>query len=101
MAQIVVIGSLNMDLVATAPRLPLAGETIIGAEFINEPGGKGANQAFAAARLGGDVAVLGRVGADDYGLRLTDNLRSSGCDVSRVGTTADVSSGVALIMVAE
>ena len=64
---IVVIGSINMDLVARVPRLPGSGETVIGASFAVIPGGKGANQAVAAARLGGEVHLIGRVGKDDFG----------------------------------
>lgn len=100
MAKIVVIGSLNMDLVAVAPRLPLAGETILGTQFLSVPGGKGANQAFATAKLGGDVAMLGRVGADDYGIRMCANLAAVGCDVARV-RPVDGSSGIAVIFVAD
>ena len=66
-SKIVVVGSLNMDLVACAARIPVVGETITGHTYFDEPGGKGANQAYAAARLGGKVAMLGRVGSDDFG----------------------------------
>jgi ribokinase len=100
MAKIAVIGSLNMDLVAVAPRLPLAGETLTGTRYLNVPGGKGANQAYAAARLGGDVAMLGCVGADDYGTQMLANLAEAGCDISGVGRVGGAS-GVAVIVVAE
>jgi ribokinase len=100
MAKIVVIGSLNMDLVALAPRLPLAGETLTGTRYLNVPGGKGANQAYAAARLGGEVEMLGRIGTDDYGKQMLANLAAAGCDVSGVGQ-AEGASGVAVIVVAE
>src|SRR5271170_3795741 len=100
MAKIVVIGSLNMDLVAVAPRLPIAGETLIGSRYINEPGGKGANQAYAAAKLGGDVAMLGRVGSDEYGKRMRANLQTVGCDVGKV-KAVEGNSGVAVILVAD
>jgi ribokinase len=99
MAKIVVVGSLNMDLVAISPRLPQPGETIVGTRFLTEPGGKGANQAYAASRLGGDVAMLGRVGEDDHGRRMRSNLAAAGCDVRGVQTTAGAS-GTALILVA-
>ena len=79
--KIVVVGSLNMDLVACAARIPVAGETLTGHTFFDDPGGKGANQAYAAARLGGRVAMLGRVGSDDYGRRMRANLEQAGCDV--------------------
>jgi ribokinase len=98
MANIVVVGSLNMDLVARAPRIPVVGETIIGDSYFAEPGGKGANQAYAAARLGGKVAMIGCVGTDEFGKRMRDNLSSTGCDVSSISAEHG-SSGVALIFV--
>ncbi len=100
MANIVVIGSLNMDIIAVAPRLPIPGETLTGLRCLNEPGGKGANQAYAAAKLGGDVAMFGRVGADDYGVRMRANLQEVGCNIAAV-RAIDESSGVAMIFVAE
>jgi ribokinase len=99
--KIVVIGSLNMDLVGCAARIPVVGETITGHTFLSEPGGKGANQAYAAAKLGGQVAMLGRVGGDDFGRQMRANLERVGCDVSGVLTIPDVSSGIALIFVAD
>src|SRR5580658_2695668 len=99
MSKIVVIGSLNMDLIAIAPRLPVPGETLIGSQYLSEPGGKGANQAYAAAKLGGDVAMLGRVGADDHGKRMRANLQAVGCNVDAL-QAIDGSSGVAMIFVA-
>ena len=99
MARIVVIGSLNMDVVAIAPRIPVTGETIIGSRYFTEPGGKGANQAFAAARLGGSVAMLGRIGDDDFGQSMRGNLAQAGCDVSGLRAVPGAS-GVALIFVA-
>jgi ribokinase len=74
MASIVVIGSINMDLVCRTPRLPAAGETVIGDALATIPGGKGANQAVAAARLGGEAHLVGRVGDDDFGRRLRARL---------------------------
>lgn len=100
MALIVVVGSLNMDLVAVAPRIPVAGETITGSNFFTAPGGKGANQAYAAAKLGGATAMLGHVGEDDFGRAMRGNLASVGCDVTGVRPVAGPS-GVALIFVAE
>lgn len=100
-AKILVVGSLNMDLVAFAPRIPVAGETLTGHTFLSVPGGKGANQAFAAARLGASVAMLGRVGSDDLGRQLRENLAVAGCDVGGVLTTADSTTGIALIFVAD
>lgn len=97
-AQIVVVGSLNMDVVCRVARAPEAGETVLGdyASFV--AGGKGANQAVAAARLGGHVQMVGRVGSDSFGERLREGLRSEHIDVTQVGTDT-VTSGVAFILV--
>jgi ribokinase len=92
---IAVVGSLNIDLVARCHTLPQPGETIGGAEFSRVPGGKGANQAVAAARLGAQVSFTGRVGSDRFAL---DALASEGVDVTRV-IEDDGESGVALILV--
>jgi ribokinase len=100
-AKILVVGSLNMDLVAFAPRIPVAGETLTGHRFLSVPGGKGANQAFAAARLGASVAMLGCVGDDDIGRELRQNLAIVGCDVDGVLTDEDCPTGIALIFVAD
>lgn len=100
MARIVVVGSLNMDLVAVAPRLPARGETLIGTRHFTAHGGKGANQAYAAARLGGDVAMIGRVGQDAFGESMRANLSGAGCDVQAVRTVPGPS-GVALILVSD
>ena len=97
-ANVVVIGSLNMDLVTRAPRLPVGGETLIGHSFATVSGGKGANQAVAAARLGAQVAMVGCVGNDDYGVQLRNALVAERIDCQAVSTVAD-SSGVALIVV--
>jgi ribokinase len=99
--KIVVIGSLNMDLVGCAARIPVVGETITGHSYFSEPGGKGANQAYAAARLGGRVAMLGRVGGDNFGLQMRANLERANCDVSGLLIVPDISSGIALIFVAD
>ncbi len=87
-----------MDLVTRAPRLPLGGETLIGHSFTTVPGGKGANQAVAAARLGAAVAMVGCVGNDAYGAQLRDALLAEQIDCRAVSTVED-SSGVALIVV--
>lgn len=100
MAKIVVVGSLNMDVVAVAPRIPVAGETIIGSKFFTSPGGKGANQAYAAAKLAGSVAMVGRVGQDEFGRQMRENLASVGCAIDGVRTVPGAS-GVALICVSE
>jgi ribokinase len=95
---IVVVGSINMDLVATADHIPAGGETILGTGFQMHPGGKGANQAVAVARLQYPVQMIGQVGSDDLGERLRDGLSKAGVDTTAVGT-APGSSGVALITV--
>ncbi len=97
-AKVVVVGSLNMDLVTRASRLPRAGETLVGQSFSTVPGGKGANQAVASARLGAEVAMIGCVGSDAYGAQLRDALRVEGIDCQAV-TEVEGSSGVALIVV--
>ena len=97
-ANVVVIGSLNMDLVTRAPRLPVGGETLIGHSFATVSGGKGANQAVAASRLGAQVAMVGCVGSDDYGVQLRDALLAEQIDCQAVSVVED-SSGVALIVV--
>ena len=89
-----------MDLVAVVPRVPGAGETLLGTKYFTAHGGKGANQAYAAAKLGGNVAMLGRVGSDDYGRQMRTNLQAAGCDVTGI-KTVDGSSGIAMILVAE
>ncbi|MGN8249463.1 ribokinase [Pseudomonas sp. SMV7] len=98
-AKVVVVGSLNMDLVARAQRLPRAGETLPGDSFFTVPGGKGANQAVAVARLGGSVAMIGNVGDDAYGQQLRQALHVEGVDCRAIETCPGVSSGVALITV--
>jgi ribokinase len=98
--KIVVIGSLNMDLVGCAARIPVVGETITGHTYFSEPGGKGANQAYAAAKLGGRVSMLGRVGSDDFGRAMRANLKQAGCDVEGL-VSVEGTSGIALIFVAD
>src|SRR5512147_2437666 len=84
MAEIIVVGSLNADLVVRSPRFPAPGETIQGEDLATIPGGKGANQAVAAARLGASVAMLGCVGADGFGATLIENLKSNHVDARHV-----------------
>jgi ribokinase len=100
---IVVVGSINMDLVGTADHIPAAGETILGTDFQMHPGGKGANQAVAAARIGVpsglQVQMIGQLGSDDIGSQLRTGLTKAGVDVSPIGTVPGPS-GVALITVA-
>lgn len=96
---IVVVGSINMDLVARAERIPLAGETVSSSDFQTHPGGKGANQAVAVARLEYPVRMVGRVGSDAFGETLRAGLVQSGVDASGVQTSPGPS-GVAVIAVA-
>ncbi len=98
-ARIVVLGSLNMDLVVTVLRLPAPGETVMGPRLDSYPGGKGANQAVAAARLGGEVAMVGRVGQDSFGASLIRNLQTNGVESSGVDRDQDQPTGAALIVV--
>lgn len=98
-AKIVVVGSLNMDLVVRTPRIPKPGETIIGHDWRMVPGGKGANQAVAAARLGAQVAMVGRVGSDAFAPPLLANLAANRVDHTGVAQDADAATGVALIEV--
>ncbi len=98
-AKVVIVGSLNMDLVTRAPRLPRAGETLAGQSFVTVPGGKGANQAVAAARLGASVAMVGCVGDDAYGEQLRTALLAEGIDCQAVTRIDGESTGVALIVV--
>lgn len=96
---IIVVGSLNMDLVVSTPRHPKIGETILGSGFHTFPGGKGANQAVAAARLSGRVCMIGRVGKDDFGQSLLTNARSDGIDTTFIREDNESPTGVALITV--
>ncbi|MFG2866385.1 ribokinase [Streptomyces sp. NPDC048338] len=98
MTSIVVLGSTNMDLVAFVPRAPARGETVTGREFRTIPGGKGANQAVAAARAGAETAMIGAVGADEFGLRLRAALDASSVDTDLL-RTAEGPSGTAHIVV--
>jgi ribokinase len=96
---IALVGSINLDIVVGVDRHPAPGETVLGDDRQEVPGGKGANQAVAAARLGADVAFVGRVGDDDAGRRLRDGLTAEGVDVTHVRVDADAPTGVALIAV--
>jgi ribokinase len=98
---VVVIGSVNMDLVARGQAIPRPGETVVGAEFQTFPGGKGANQAVAIARLGTRCLFVGRVGDDDYGVHLREEMGNAGVNVDFLGTTPGVATGVGVIMVNE
>ncbi|MBW5485671.1 ribokinase [Streptomyces bambusae] len=98
MTAIAVLGSTNMDLVAYVPKAPRLGETVTGREFRTVPGGKGANQAVAAARAGGEVRMIGAVGADDFGVRLRAALGAAGVDTAAL-RTVEGASGTAHITV--
>ena len=98
---ITVVGSINMDLVIRVPRMPLPGETLTGGDFHVIPGGKGANQAVAAARLGGKVAMVGRVGGDDFGRRQQEGLEQDGIDLSLLTVDESCATGIAMITVDE
>jgi ribokinase len=97
---IVVVGSVNLDMVATVGRLPSPGETVTGASLNRYPGGKGANQALAARRLGANVYLLANVGQDDAANDALSLLREGGVDLSRCSTDAELPTGMALISVA-
>ena len=96
---IAVVGSINVDLVVSVERHPAPGETVMGGDRRELPGGKGANQAVAVARLGADVAMVGRVGADAHGTRLRAHLANEGIDVEHVVVDDDSPTGMALIAV--
>lgn len=94
-----VLGSINMDLVTEVPHLPQPGETVLGHRFNRYPGGKGANQAVAAARLGGQVSFYGKIGIDPFGEELLNSLAGNGIDVSAVEREERLSTGIASIWV--
>jgi len=96
---VVVVGSINMDLVVRVPHLPGPGDTVLGDRLVTIPGGKGANQAVAAARLGAQVRMIGRVGGDAFGAELLAGLKEDGVDTSAVAIDPTQPSGVALIVV--
>lgn len=97
--RICVVGSVNMDLVVATPVLPVPGQTVLGGPFATHPGGKGANQAVAAARAGGQVSFVGRVGADAFGDTLRAGLEAEGIDIAHLRVAPEEPTGVALIAV--
>ncbi|WP_017688516.1 ribokinase [Paenibacillus sp. PAMC 26794] len=101
MAKICVIGSSSMDLVVTSSRRPGAGETVLGDSFKTVPGGKGANQAVAAARLGAEVAMIGRVGDDAFGKDIVENFKANAVNTQNVKPVTHLESGTAHIILAE
>lgn len=98
-ARIAVLGSINMDLVIRCPHLPVAGETVIARSSAEVPGGKGANQAVAASRLGAEVTMIGAVGDDAFAERLRQNLSDERIDVSQVAQRSQCQSGLAIVAV--
>jgi len=100
MGHVFVAGSINMDVVATAERHPRLGETVAGREVLYFPGGKGANQAVAAAKLGADTTLIGRVGTDAFGRDLREFLAAQGVDLAFVQETPEAHTGTAIITVA-
>jgi ribokinase len=98
-ASVVVAGSINVDLIVGVPRLPAAGETVLGDRFVQQNGGKSANQAVAASRVGAAVTMLGAVGSDDLGRSALAGLAEAGVDVSVCRIIDDVHTGLALILV--
>lgn len=101
MKKILVVGSLNMDAVIETPRIPKAGETISGSQITLVPGGKGANQAYAAGRLGGKVAMIGAVGEDTFGNTLKESLENAGVDTGGIAVLKGRTTGQAFISVDE
>ncbi|MDM5277833.1 ribokinase [Paenibacillus silvae] len=101
MANICVIGSSSIDLVVTSSRRPGAGETVLGQSFKTVPGGKGANQAVAAARLGAEVVMIGRVGDDTFGTDILENFKANHVNTSYVKPVTHCESGTAHIILAE
>ena len=99
MHKITVVGSLNMDLVVNTPRIPALGETVLGSGFFTAPGGKGANQAVAAARLGGSVVMAGCAGDDIFGQELLQNLADNGVNTENIRLLDNTPTGIAMITV--
>ena len=96
---ILVVGSVNMDLVVRARRMPAPGETVMGRGFVTSPGGKGGNQAVVAARMGANCRMIGRVADDAFGHQLIDSLKEAGVGCDHVMTTENCASGIAMIIV--
>src|SRR5215469_5527725 len=101
MGRVFVAGSINMDVVATADRHPRVGETVAGRQVLYFPGGKGANQAVAASRLGAKTTLIGRLGKDSFGADLRTFLGNQGIDLGSIRETAEAHTGTAIITVAE
>jgi ribokinase len=99
--KITVIGSINMDLVTSTSQIPQVGETVLGNSFHTIPGGKGANQAVASARLGADVTMIGAVGNDSFGETLMDHLTNQGINTENIIKVKDTSTGIATIILSD
>lgn len=99
MKKILIIGSLNMDIVINVENMPLTGETVLGKDIKYIPGGKGANQGYAAGRLGSNVTMLGCVGQDEFGETLLNNLMQAGVNISHMKKSREYSTGTAIIYV--
>jgi ribokinase len=99
--RVLVVGSINMDLIVRCPRIPREGETLHGSGFTTAGGGKGANQAVAASRLGARTTLIARLGEDEFGGTLRSNLERAGVSTEAIATDADAASGVALILLEE
>ncbi|MEP7357586.1 MAG: PfkB family carbohydrate kinase, partial [Anaerolineales bacterium] len=97
--RVIVVGSSNTDLIVSAERLPLPGETVLGGDLVTAAGGKGANQAVAAARVGAAVTFVARVGGDMFGQQALANFKREGLDVTYLVQDLGAPSGVALIVV--
>lgn len=98
---ICIVGSINMDLTITTTKMPMQGETVLGNEFATYPGGKGANQAIAAARLGANVNMIGAIGKDAFGTTLLDHLKLEGINVKGIMTDLKKPTGIANIILSE
>src|SRR5262245_33215411 len=99
MSVITVIGSVNIDMILRVERLPHPGETLLAREFIMVQGGKGANQAVAAQRAGGQVTLVAGIGDDDFGRQAIEHLKADGVDIRYINKHANTPSGVAMIFV--
>lgn len=99
MSKIIVVGSLNMDLVINTAKVPVMGETVLGNGFMTAPGGKGANQAVAASKLGGEVLMIGCIGNDAFGKELIDNLERNKVHTKYIKILNGISTGIAVIVV--
>lgn len=100
MTKLLVVGSINMDLVVRVPHAPLPGETVLGGDFTTYPGGKGANQAVAAARMGAEVTMVGRVGTDDFGNSLIQGMVENDIKTTYIIKDSETPTGIAMIAVA-